>query len=163
MGWETAIQAGASVYQGMKATKAAKNEASAITEQARLESENKARETVRAAGTLQSSFLSSGITMEGTPMEVLKRTYQYGREDINQIAKNANARSKNIMTKARTEMLEGMTGLLKGMDFGGSSVLDDLTFGSGTFGGVGQAIGSAFAVDAPGVSSKMGPFQSPWG
>jgi len=119
----------------MKATKAAKKEASAITEEARLQAENKARDTVREAGKLQSSFLSSGLTMEGTPMEVLKRTYQYGREDINQIAKNANARSKNIMTKARTEMLEGMTGLLKGIDFGGgSSVLDDLSGGSSAFG-----------------------------
>lgn len=38
------------------------------------------------------------------------------------------------MTKARTNMLEGITGMIGGIDFGGSSVLDDLTTPSSAFG-----------------------------
>lgn len=134
MGWETFVQAGVTAYQAVSKTSAARKEAKAVTEEGRLLAENKARDTVREAGRLQSSFLSSGLTMEGTPMEVLKRSYQYGLEDINQIAKNANARSKNIMTKARTQMLEGFTSMVNGIDFGGGNALDDLTSGSSAFG-----------------------------
>jgi vacuolar-type H+-ATPase subunit H len=161
MGWETAIQAGATIYSGIKQNNAARTEAKAITEEARIQAENKARETVREGGRLQSSFLSSGFTMEGTPTEVLKHAYQYGKEDINQIAKNANARSKNIMTKARAQMLEGATGMFSQINMGGT--MKDLTFGTNSVDGFGQELGSLFATDAPGVSSSMGPYQSPWG
>lgn len=158
MGWETLVQVGSAVYDARTANRAARTEARAITDEAAIVAGNKARDTVREAGRLQSSFLSSGLTMEGTPTEVLKRSYQFGLDDINQIAKNANTRSKNIMTKARSQMLEGFTTMAKGVDFGGTGTLiDDISFGTGSINGFGQELGSLFA------GESMGPFQSPWG
>ena len=153
LGWETAIQAGATVYGAISKNNAARTEAKAITEEARLQAENKAHETVREAGKLQSSFLSSGLTIEGTPTEVLKRAYQYGTEDINQIAKNANTRSKNIMTKARKEMLESFTGMMGGIGSGGSA-LTELGDPQGMMGGT--AFGAGLYSKGMGKSFESG-------
>lgn len=120
MGWETAIQLGATAVQAIGTRNAAKAEASAVAREGQLEAEKKARETVRTTGKLQTSFLNSGLTMEGTPTEVISRAYQYGQEDINQIVQNANSRSKNIIKKARADILEGAISKLGGIDFGSS-------------------------------------------
>lgn len=85
--------------------KQAKSQAEAIARQGTLEAKNKARETVYKAANLRQSFLSSGLTLEGTPMSVINETINTGQEDISQIIANANARAKNTMSAGRTAAL----------------------------------------------------------
>ncbi len=105
MGWGTAIFAAASIASARSTTSAAKAEAKAVVQQGTLAAKNKALETVAGTARLRSSFLNSGLTLEGTPNAVINAAYTTGLEDIGQISKNANTKSKNIMSAARTKAI----------------------------------------------------------
>lgn len=123
----TALSVGMQALQGQQQMKNARAQASAIAQQGALDAQNKARETQLKAARLKSSFLNSGLTLEGTPMKVIEGTYDIGLQDINQIIGNANARSKNTMAAARSEALGGLASSVSGVAFSGISG----SFGSG--------------------------------
>lgn len=94
----TALQAGSAYSQG-------EAEAKAIARKGTLDAKNKAKETVYKAANLRQSFLSGGLTMEGTPMSVINETIATGREDVLQIVSNANQNSKNAISAGRNAAL----------------------------------------------------------
>ena len=98
----------------------AKSEAKAVTKQATLDAKNKAIQTTAKAASQKTSFLTSGFTLEGTPMSVLESTYSTGKEDINQIISNANTQSKNIMSSARSKAMQQIAGSFMGSGMGSS-------------------------------------------
>lgn len=108
MGWETLAMVGFQAIQGSQGQSQARREGRAITQQAERETMNIAGDTVRRAGSLRNSFLSSGITLEGGPMEVISRAFAQGRTDIDRTAADANAASKNKVSAARTKMLSDL-------------------------------------------------------
>lgn len=85
--------------------KNAKAKSKAITRQAELDASNTATKTAAKAAYQKTSFLSSGFTLEGTPMSVLESTFTTGKQDINQIIANANTQSKNVISSARSKAL----------------------------------------------------------
>jgi len=115
----TALSVGMSAIQGQQQMKNAKAQANAIAQQGALDAERKARETQLKAARVKSSFLNSGLTLEGTPMNVITGTYDVGLQDVNQIIGNANARSKNIMSEARSAALGDLMQSVAGASFSG--------------------------------------------
>lgn len=134
MGIETALFAAASIAGARATTSAAKSEAKAVVKQGTIAAKNKATETIVGAAKLRSSFLNSGLTLEGTPTAVITGAYTTGLEDINQIADNANTKSKNIVSAARTKAITSLISSAAGA-WGGSN----LGFGDAIQSGVSTA------------------------
>lgn len=147
MTWATLAFSALNAAQSLKAGRA---EARAAVDAGNIAAINKSRETLVKAGRLQSSFLNSGVTLEGTPMTMIENAFDLGTKDINQIATNANTKGKNSMIQARSKALGAL-----GTSFSNMGGVSDI-FGD-TFNGIGQDIGGAFD------PSATGPYQSPWG
>lgn len=105
MGIETIAMAAFSAISAASTMQQGKAQAKAIARKGTLDAKNKAKETVYRAANLRQSFLSGGLSMEGTPMSVINETITTGQEDVDQIIANANMSSKNTMSSARSSAL----------------------------------------------------------
>lgn len=146
MGIETALFAAASIASARASTSAAKSEANAIVRNGTISARNKATETIAGAANLTSSFINSGLVIDGTgtPFAVVNGAYQTGLEDIGQIAENANTKSKNVMSAARTKAITGLISAASGA-IGGSSL------------GFGDKVGSTMASWLPSGAASYLP------
>lgn len=108
MGWETLAIAGYSALNAENTLKTGKAAAKAAVQQGDYQVQQTADQTLRSAGTLKTSFLQSGLSLEGAPMDVLTQAFAKGQTDIGRIATNANATAKNDINSARTKALEGL-------------------------------------------------------
>lgn len=124
VGWESLVYAGLTAFKAVSAISNASDQAKAITQNARnqakaaqqnaqfqaqanldaanLASKEKAKQIRYAAARQTVSFLSSGLTLEGTPEAVIGETYSTGLEDLTQIAKNANTTNSNLINITNT-------------------------------------------------------------
>lgn len=118
MGLETALIVGFTALQAVGSIQQSKAQAKAVVQQANINMQNKAKETMLKAARVQSSFLTSGLTLEGTPMAVIEDTFNTGLQDLNQIRSNANTEAKNIISAGRSEALGKLASGFSGMDFG---------------------------------------------
>lgn len=139
------VKAISAMSEASKQAKAVKRNAEAQTEAMRVEGELAAKEKTkqirqRAAQQTQ-AFLSSGITLEGTPEIVLNDTFTTGMEDLDNITKGyntrigntisgANADIENIISSGRSGAIEGIMSSFGGADVGGSF---GAMFDSGSF------------------------------
>lgn len=161
MGLETAALVAFTALRAANAYNQGEAQAEAIAQRGTLEAKNKARETVYRSAQLRQSFLSSGLTMEGTPLSVINETLNTGQQDVMQIVTNSNRSSKNAVAKGRSDAL----GII-GQSFGMASM-------SGMFEGIGagtpESLGSFNGLPSPssyGLTSAQGPgFVAPndWG
>lgn len=106
------------------------------------------------AARLKTSFLNSGLTLEGTPQNVLSDTYNVGLQDIDQIKTNANLRAKNAISSARTKAISALSSAAMSASggFGGGGELGS-GFSSAFGNQTGQTVGRQFS------SSPIGPYQ----
>ena len=122
-----AAQVGSTVLKAQAANKQAKRESAAVVEQARLQMSNESKLIRSKADRARSSFISSGLTLEGTANTSIGGIYTSGLEDLNRIETNANTTSRNIMAKARSDAIlafaDTATSIAGGMSsgFGGGS------------------------------------------
>lgn len=132
----TALRAGAAYNEG-------EAKAKAIAQEGTIKAKNKAQETILASARLKQSFLSSGLTLEGTPMSVINETLFTGREDTLQIVRNANTSSKAAITAGRNAAIAAI----------GQS------FALASFGGMGagapESLGSIPTTAAPSLASSQ--------
>lgn len=166
MGIETLAIAGFAGLNAINTMNQGQASAKAVVQGAQYTIANQANDTVRNAGKLQTSFLQSGISLDGGPMDAIAQAFTQGRTNISRTASNANATSQNLISSARTKALEGIATTAAGASaFGGSitSGLDQVgtaaDFASdGSFNGIGQGLGSL-------GTNGEGPFQPPtwWG
>jgi len=118
MGLETAalifsvISAGAGMMN-------ASAEAKATIKEGNIVASNKAKETQLKAAKLQSSFLSSGLTLEGTPGAAAGRACRTGMEDIEQIRSNYNTKAENIISSGRLKAITTLAAGFAGADVPG--------------------------------------------
>lgn len=115
MGLETV----ALILSGISAVSSIVNanaEADAAIKEGNIVAANKAKETQLKAARLQSSFLSSGLTLEGTPSAAVGGVFRTGLEDIAQIRSNYNTKAKNIRSAGRTAALGTLATAFVGMD-----------------------------------------------
>ena len=128
-----------------------------------LETKNKAKEVARKTGQVKTSFLQSGLTLEGTPETSLAGIFDAGLEDIKLIKSNTDTQAKNIISAARTNAILGLAtaGVKGGVASGafgsfGETLSNKFTFGTNSFKGFGQSLAAGFDED------EIGPFQSPF-
>lgn len=140
--------AGLTLVQNVSAGKAATKQANAVIDQTNLSAANKAKEVQARAARQQVSFLSSGLTLEGTPRNVIDATFDTGIEDINQIRANGNIQAKNIIGAARTAAIGRWMDFGSGIDFGTSAAP------SGSSGST--WLGSRIASVSPTVANRLG-------
>lgn len=134
MGWEALVTLGAGALNASNTMKQGTAAANAAITQAGYQAKDVADNTVRSAGKLQTSFLQSGIVLDGGdtgggPMQILSQAFAKGQTDIGRITANANQTAKNDINSARTKALAG---LASGAAAGSSSLFSDLDgFSSG--------------------------------
>lgn len=132
MGWETVAVVGLNLLSSAAKSNAAQQQGDVQAASYAQEGANNAKDvadnTVRAAGKLTTSFLQSGIQLEGGPQEVLSQAFAKGNTDIARTAANADAASQNALNAARQKMLESYAST-------GSSLISGLTGGLGGLGG----------------------------
>jgi hypothetical protein len=133
-GATTAVAIGFAALSAVSSISAANSQAKATIAEGNLATQNKAKEVALKAARQKSSFLTSGLTLEGTPMSVIENTFNTGIEDIKALGSNYNSQSKNIMAQGRTKALSSFASLGTGMSMSGS----------GMFSGIDGAVGNAF-------------------
>lgn len=134
MGIETALIVGMNALSAVGSIQQSKAQAKAAVQEGNIAAQNKAKETKLKAASLQTSFLNSGLTLEGTPMSVIEDTFNTGMQDINQIKSNYDNKAKNIISAGRTEALGKLASGMSGMDFGGmGSSINNLATTAGSY------------------------------
>ena len=138
-----------SAFKATSATSAARKEAKATIAEGNIVAANKAKEVARKAATQRVSFLNSGLTLEGTPMNVIDSGFAAGLEDINQIRANYNTRAKNQISAGRTSAISALAS-----GFGSAAIA----------GGFGDFFGPSANVSANPALGEFGPFDNslPW-
>lgn len=114
MGMETAAFALA-VGKAFGGIKQARAESNATIKQAETEARNLKLKTKAMAGAQKTSFASSGLELEGTPMAVIQNTYETGIADVNQYIKNANRQAKNTYRAGLANSIFGFGSDMFGM------------------------------------------------
>lgn len=99
-----------SAYKASAATSAAKKQAKATIAEGNIVAANKAKQVAQKAATQRVSFLNSGLTLEGTPMNVIESTFNVGLEDIAQIQSNYNTKAKNQISAGKSAALDALVG-----------------------------------------------------
>ena len=141
---------GLTALKAVSQVKQSEAEAKAAVAQGEFAAKTKAKETKLKAARAQSSFLTSGLTLEGTPMAAIQDIFSTGLEDVEQIATNVNRRSKNIISSGRTAALGTLASGIGG-SFGGGDIFGDSAGGfTVPFTGSGSTI-SAGGSPIPGV------------
>lgn len=135
-----------SVVSGVKD---AKNQASATVAEGASAAEERGKRAQFLAGQQKTSFLSSGLSLEGTPLAVLSATYDTASADVGNIIAGANRSSKNIMGAARTKAIGQVAGMAATMynpagAAGGTPLTQTNPFQGITSTGTAPAGGSSF-------------------
>lgn len=120
------MQIAATALSAVSTMTQARSEAKAKTQEAEIAAKNTAKEVAVKAGALQSSFLSSGLSLEGTPGSAISNVFKTGLEDIDLIRSNANTQSKNIMSAASNKVMGDIMGTAGNIGLGG---FDSMTGG----------------------------------
>lgn len=118
MGIETILFAAFTGLKAISQMNAAKKQASAVVREGEIVAKEKAKEIRYKAARQTQSFLSSGLTLEGTAQDILGETYSTGIEDIENIRANYTTKSKSIFAEGRTKAIEGIVN-----DFGGAKAI----------------------------------------
>jgi len=112
----------------------------ATTKQGSLEAKNKAQQVQLKAASQKSSFLNSGITLEGTPMSAISGTFDTGIKDVSQILENTRITAANYTTNAKNTVKFGAMEGANIMAEGRSAAIGTLVNA-----GMGMAGGSSFS------------------
>lgn len=129
--------AGGSIFSGISADKAAKEEAKLIRrqggialEESQKEAEIEAYNQRQAIGRQKLAFLANGVTLEGSPMLVIKENRKFGQESVDAILKRgveekelADKRADQTKKAGRAALISGGLGAV-GSIFSGVSGLN---------------------------------------
>lgn len=157
MGIETILFAAFTGLQAVSGMMQAQSQAKSAVAQGNIQMQERAKQVRYAAARQNVSFLNSGLSLEGTPMDVINETFDTGLADIRAIGANANAQSKNIIGQARTQAIGQIAGAFGGGSFGGmtgagSFLPDAALFGMNKAGFGNSAFEMMSAKDARGGS-----------
>ena len=146
MGIETAIIAlgvGSALFGAVSAGNQAEATAKATVAEGDLKASELAKDARLKAARAQTSFLNSGLLLEGSPMASIDSIFTTGLEDVAQTQSNAQTAGKNAARKGRSDAIGGL-----------------LSATSSVLGGV-SGMGGAPASPTPAVTgpSFIGPVQ----
>lgn len=144
----TVISAVSSIAGGISKNNAAKKEAAALGDQARLaemesadEARIHARQVRKFSANQKSAFLKNGVTLDGSPLAVLEDTRDSGQEEVNSIMRSGAAKAQLIRDKSEITKSEGRSALIGGFSSAASSASSSYlgAKGAGLFGGTATA------------------------
>jgi endo-beta-N-acetylglucosaminidase D len=161
MGIETAILIGtlaSGAFSASQSIKNAKSAANATIAEGNIATANKAKEVQMRAARQKSSFLNSGLTLEGTPENVIDSTFSTGLTDLNQLSSNYNTKAKQQIAEGRAQAISSIASSFAGASFAGAGAS---AFKAGSFGlqtggqslfngGMGNIFGSLNGAQGPG-------------
>lgn len=159
MGWETVLFA---AFTGLKAVtqmNAAEKQAQQTVKQGEIDAQQRATRVNYNASQQTASFLASGLTLEGTPMDVVNETFKTGKQDVDNIRQGADAKAKNQIATGRSQVINDIVGSFVGSSLmsGSAGAMFESGVGNLTndlgLNGVGQDVGSWFS------KSSMGPYK----
>ena len=104
-----AITVGASLLGGFGSRRAAKKQRAAIDAQVRIAVAEKQREIEKFSGDQAMAYLATGVTLEGSPLMVLKETREQGARDIEAIKATGGAQGRAVMAQGRSGFFQGLT------------------------------------------------------
>jgi len=107
-------------------------QAEAKRKEGELAASEKSKQIRQKAASQTSSFLTSGITLEGTPMDVLGETFTTGLADIDNIrsgyntsidntVRSGNSQIKGLLSSARAEAISDIAGSFAGQSLAKSA------------------------------------------
>lgn len=112
MGIETLLIAGivgGGVLSAAGSLKAGREQANAAVQEGNIKARNIALDVRRKAASAKLSFLSSGFTLEGTPLASIQSIYNTGQQDLSQLRSNVNRSAKNAIWSSRTQALSTLS------------------------------------------------------
>lgn len=123
MGWETGVTSLVGAFNSFQSTNQASATANAQIKQGEYEAANIADNTVRKAGTLQTSFLQSGIVLDSASQasQLVQQAFAKGTTDIGRTLDNANNAAANTMSAARTKALQSLGSSFSALSAGGNN------------------------------------------
>lgn len=147
---------GLTALQNIQTINQAKKQAKATVREGEIVADNKARDVMRQAARQRSSFLTSGLTLEGTPENVIGQTYDTGLQDVNLIRSNVNTQSKNIIGQARSQMLSNIMGTVSGFAMGSGAGFESTINKYNPFKTKPSLLGRATSAIDPFSANRMG-------
>lgn len=146
----TAVSVGTSVYGGIQSNKAAKEEAAMQAQQgelayqeAQVSATNEAFNQTQSVQRQKLAFLSSGVSLEGSPLMVLDQSRQYGQSQVDAILRQGSAQKSLADQEAKITKNKGRAALVSGIGSGISKAI-----------GGGVDMNKAGAFDSKPVTSK---------
>lgn len=164
MSWESDVTASSSFLGAASQFANANSKNDATQTEANYTEQNQYNSTLRRAGSLQTSYLQSGIALDPNTAvnNVITQAFGQGQTDIQRTQANANATISNNNTAARAAALSGLGASALKLAGGSTSPAS----GGGSFFGsflqtgdtnaLGQSIGGALD------PSPVGPYQNPF-
>lgn len=152
MGIETLILGGLSALSAVSSMNAAQKQAQSIAEEGNIATKNLAKKVRYAAGEQTVAFLQSGVSLDGTPDDVIQGTFNTGLEDINLLAKNYNNKSKAAISAGRSQAIGSLVKGFAGASFGGDMMG---SFKDSFFSGLGKA-GGAVGAGSTAIGDSIG-------
>lgn len=148
--------------QASAARKQSEREARALAAEGEIATRNKAREVNLKTSAQRVSFLNSGFTLEGTPMNILEDTFRVGMEDVTQLRSNYQTAASNVLKSGRARAQSSMLGgIVQAASFGamGFKGAPSTSMGSDIFGTASTApiIGN-MSPSSPGLFSRAMSF-----
>lgn len=128
MGVETLILGGLTAAQAVGSVYSANQQAKALAKQGQVAAQEKAKQVSAQMAQQKTSFLSSELELEGTPMSVISSTANVGRADIENMVSNYNKQIKNTQRQGWTNALGSVASMGASMYAGG--MFDGLLKGS---------------------------------
>lgn len=120
MGIETILFAALTGLKAISQMNQAKSQAKSIVAEGNLATKEQAKKTRYAAATQTTNFLNSGITLDGTPNDVIGETFKTGLEDVHNIQSGYNMKAKNAIAAGRSAAISTITSGFAGASLGGS-------------------------------------------
>lgn len=132
-------------------------QANAVAAEGALKARERSRQIAKLGSQQKTSFLQSGVTLQGTPMNVLSDTYKTGREDIDLLKKNYEAKTGSLIAQANQSLKTGRSSYQQSLLSGAMSVGTMAVMGG--IGGASGASGGASSFSAS--SQSMGAVTQP--
>lgn len=150
MGVETLILGGLAAAGAVSSISSANQQAKALAKQGQVAAQEKAKQVSAQMAQQKTSFLSSELELEGTPMSVISSTANVGRADIENMVSNYNSQIKNVRRQGWTNALGSVASMGAAMYAGG--MFDGLLKGAG---GAGSGLTQGGALDSLGSFSDL--------
>jgi hypothetical protein len=106
--------AAGALYEGHAAAKAGKYNAKVLqlkAQQLRIQADQEANQQMlksrKVIGDMQASYAASGVTMEGSPLDIMEESIKYANEDFNQIKHQGEIKAREAEYDAKLARMRG--------------------------------------------------------